>query len=134
MTRMTFVLCLLAVLVSQPTPVHAALTPDEQLSDPVLEARAQALSRNLRCLVCQNQSVVDSNAPFAISVRALIRQRINAGDKDAEIIAYLTSRYGDYILFRPPLNHLTIWLWLSPVLLLLAGGGWIIRLRYRRNL
>lgn len=127
-------LLLLAVLlISQPSVAYSALTPDEQLPDPALEARAQALTLELRCLVCQNQSVIDSNAPFATSLRALIRQRISDGASDDEIIAYLRARYGDYILFRPPVNSLTIWLWLSPALLLLLGAGWIVRLRYRRS-
>ena len=118
------IMCLGCILLAS-TPSLAALTPDEQLADPILESRAQALTRDLRCLVCQNQSVYDSNAPFAIAVRALIRQEILAGSSDADIIKTLRANYGDYILFSPPVNRLTIWLWVSPFLLLLGGAGWI---------
>lgn len=122
-----YIVCLmsLACIALASMPSMAALTPDEQLADPVLESRAQALTRDLRCLVCQNQSVHDSNAPFAIAVRTLVRQEILAGSSDADIIKTLRANYGDYILFSPPVNHLTIWLWVSPFLLLLGGAGWI---------
>ena len=118
------IVCLACISLASQSSM-AALTPDEQLADPILESRAQALTRDLRCLVCQNQSVHDSNAPFAIAVRTLVRQEILAGSSDADIIKTLRTNYGDYILFSPPVNRLTIWLWLSPFLLLLGGAGWI---------
>ena len=133
MTRpLSLALYIVCIVLATSTPSPAALTPDEQLSDPVAEARAQALTRDLRCLVCQNQSVYDSNAPFAIAVRALVRQEISKGASNADIIASLQANYGDYILFRPPVNRLTIWLWLSP-LALFVGGAWWIYLRHRRH-
>jgi cytochrome c-type biogenesis protein CcmH len=99
-----------------------AVEPDEILSDPRLEARARALSVDLRCLVCQNQSIDDSNAPLARDLRLLVRERLKAGDSDADVMRFIVSRYGDFVLLRPPLNWKTLVLWLSaPLLLLLVG-------------
>lgn len=102
-------------------PASLAVEPDEQLADPVLEARARDISLGLRCLVCQNQSIDDSNAPLARDLRILVRQRIESGDSDAEVLDYVVSRYGAFVLLRPPFNLSTLLLWLTPVLVLAAG-------------
>ncbi len=98
-----------------------AVQPDEVMKDPALETRARALSEELRCLVCQNQSIDDSDAPLARDIRILIRQRIKDGESNDAVRAYLVSRYGDFILLRPPLKPETLLLWLSPALVLGAG-------------
>lgn len=107
------------------SPAHAALDPDELLDDPVLEERARGLSAELRCMVCQNQSIDDSNAELARDLRVLVRERILAGDSDAEVIEYVVSRYGEFVLLRPPFTLRNAALWASPVLLILGGGGFI---------
>jgi len=99
-----------------------AVTPDEQLQDPKLEARARALSQELRCLVCQNQSIDDSAAPLAHDLRVILRERLAAGDSDAQAKAYLVRRYGDFVLLRPPFQVDTWALWLGPLGVLLLGG------------
>jgi cytochrome c-type biogenesis protein CcmH len=99
-----------------------AVLPSEQLADPVLEARARDISRELRCQVCQNQSVDDSNAPLAADLRRIVRERLTAGDSDAQVYAYLTQRYGDYVLLKPPLRWDTILLWFGPLAVLLIAG------------
>jgi len=96
------------------------------LADPKLEARAQALSAQLRCMVCQNESIDESEAPLAHDIRVLVRQRILAGDSDAAIRAFLVARYGDFILLKPPFKPETYLLWAGPFLLLLAGGAAIV--------
>ncbi len=98
------------------------MQPDEILSDPTLEARARGLSVGLRCLVCQNQSIDDSNAPLARDLRVLVRERLKAGDSDKAVLDYVVQRYGDFVLLRPPINAGTVLLWVAP-LLLLAGAG-----------
>jgi cytochrome c-type biogenesis protein CcmH len=100
-----------------------AVTPDEQLQDPKLEARARALSQELRCLVCQNQSIDDSAAPLAHDLRVILRERIAAGDTDKEAVGYLVRRYGDFVLLRPPFQADTWALWLGPLAVLLLGGA-----------
>jgi cytochrome c-type biogenesis protein CcmH len=100
-----------------------AVTPDEQLQDPKLEARARALSQELRCLVCQNQSIDDSAAPLAHDLRIILRERLAAGDSDAQAKAYLVHRYGDFVLLRPPFQAETWALWLGPPAVLLLGGA-----------
>ena len=111
---------------------QAATSPDEVLADPALEQRARALSRQLRCLVCQNQSIDDSDADLAHDLRQLVRERLAAGDSDAEIIAFLTARYGDFVLLKPPVEPATWGLWFGPLaLLLIAGGGIVVYLRRR---
>jgi len=119
-------LLMLAVL-----PGHA-VQPDEILSDPALEARARALSEGLRCLVCQNQSIDDSNAPLARDLRILIRERLKAGDSDAEAVDFIVARYGDFVLLRPRFMPETWLLWIGPFALLLIAGG-ILYLRRRRG-
>jgi cytochrome c-type biogenesis protein CcmH len=98
-----------------------AVQPDEVMQDPALEARARVLSAELRCLVCQNQSIDDSDAPLARDIRLLIRERIAKGESNDVVRAYLVSRYGDFILLKPPFKPETWLLWLSPVLILGLG-------------
>ncbi|MGO9673898.1 MAG: cytochrome c-type biogenesis protein [Methylocella sp.] len=99
-----------------------AVQPDEILADPKLEARARDLSAQLRCMVCQNQSIDDSNAELARDLRLLVRERLKAGDSDDAIRAYLVQRYGDFILLKPPVKAETLGLWGAPIVILLAGG------------
>ncbi len=103
------------------TGTAQAVTPDEVLDDPVLEARARALSADLRCMVCQNQSIDDSNAPLAKDLRVLVRERLVAGDSDEEVIDYLVSRYGEFVLLKPRIAWHTIVLWAAGPIALLAG-------------
>jgi cytochrome c-type biogenesis protein CcmH len=98
-----------------------AVQPDEVMKDPALEARARALSSELRCLVCQNESIDDSEAPLARDIRVLIRERIGKGESNDAVRGYLVSRYGDFILLKPPFKAETLILWLSPVLVLGLG-------------
>ena len=119
MRRLLLALVAVAVLAG---PV-AAVTPDEQLSNPAQEARAQALSRTLRCVVCQNQSIDDSNAPLAHDLRVILRERIAAGDSDDQAVAYLVQRYGDFVRLNPPLRGDTLALWFGPLAVLLLGGA-----------
>lgn len=98
-----------------------AVQPDEILADPGLESRARALSRDLRCLVCQNQSIDDSNAPLARDLRVIVRERLSAGDSDRQALDYVTARYGDYVLLRTPFKASTYLLWLGPLALLILG-------------
>ncbi|RUM26370.1 cytochrome c-type biogenesis protein CcmH [Rhizobium vallis] len=99
-----------------------AVNPDEVLTDPALEARARALSAELRCMVCQNQSIDDSNADLAKDLRILVRERITDGDSDDAVLNYIVSRYGEFVLLKPRVNRKTLLLWGAPVLLVLAGG------------
>lgn len=98
-----------------------AVEPGERLDDPALESRARSLSQELRCLVCQNQSIDDSDAPLAKDLRVLVRDRLQAGDSDAQVMDYIVDRYGEFVLLRPPLRAGTVLLWLTPLLVLLAG-------------
>jgi len=110
-----------------------AVLPDEILENPTLEARARALSTNLRCLVCQNETIDESLSPLARDIRLLIRERLVTGDSDDEILTFLTQRYGDFVLLRPPFNLKTALLWLSPFMILGASLSIIfIRIRRRR--
>jgi len=113
-------LALLALLFV--SPAAFAVQPDEQLADPVLEARAREISEGLRCLVCQNQSIDDSNAPLARDLRLLVRERLEAGDSDEEVRGYLVARYGDFILLKPPFAWRTLLLWLTPLGVLVVGA------------
>lgn len=110
------IIVLLVLLVGLPSALHA-VEPDEVMTDPAKEARARTLSRELRCMVCQNQSIDDSEAPLARDLRLLVRERIAAGDSDAEVRRYFADRYGDYVLLRPPLKPATAPLYLAPLLL-----------------
>ena len=98
-----------------------------RLSDPAEEAHAQDLMKQLRCLVCQNQSIVDSNVDLARDLRIIVRERIIAGDSDEQVFAFMTSRYGDWVLLKPPFDKSTFVLWLSPLLLLMIGFFIIFR-------
>ncbi|QIG49657.1 cytochrome c-type biogenesis protein CcmH [Nordella sp. HKS 07] len=109
-----------------------AVEPDEILADPALEARARALSMGLRCLVCQNQSIDDSNAPLARDLRILLRERLTAGDNDQQAVDYIVARYGDFVLLRPRFTAETWILWIGPFVLLLVGGTFLL-MRRRNN-
>jgi cytochrome c-type biogenesis protein CcmH len=111
-----------------------AVTPDEKLDDPALEARARTLSAELRCMVCQNQSIDDSDAPLAHDLRVLLRERIAAGDSDEQVLDFLVARYGEFILLKPRLNPQTALLWAAPVVLLVAGGVAAFRVMRRRRM
>jgi cytochrome c-type biogenesis protein CcmH len=114
-------------------PAAFAVEPSERLADPALEARARALSEQLRCLVCQNETIDESSAPLAHDLRVLLRQRIAAGDSDAQAVKFLTDRYGDFVLLKPPVEPATYVLWFGPIaVLLLAAGGALIYLRRRK--
>jgi cytochrome c-type biogenesis protein CcmH len=131
-TRLVAALAMLLCLAA--AGAQAATSPDEVLADPALEQRARALGKELRCLVCQNQSIDDSDAELARDLRLLVRERLVAGDSDAEIIAFLTARYGDFVLLRPPVRPATWGLWFGPLLVLaVAGLGVAIYLRRRPN-
>lgn len=103
-----------------------AVKPDEVLADPALEARARTLSEELRCMVCQNQSIDESDAELARDLRVLVRQRLVAGDTDRQVIDYIVSRYGEFVLLKPRFSLRNALLWGTPVLLLLAGGIFIV--------
>src|SRR4051794_6122933 len=109
-----------------------AVQPDEIMTDPVKEARARELSRELRCMVCQNQSIDDSEAPLARDLRLLVRERIAAGDSDGQVIDFLVARYGEFVLLKPRFNPHTLLLWLLPPLALLGGGFALWRYNRRR--
>lgn len=108
-----------ALLVAGPV---AAVLPEEQMSDPALEARARDISRELRCVVCQNQSIDDSDAPLAADLRAIVRERLAAGDTDEEVMAFIVARYGSFVLLKPPIDLQTILLWSAPLVVLIPGG------------
>jgi cytochrome c-type biogenesis protein CcmH len=110
-----------------------AVEPSERLADPALEARARTLSKELRCLVCQNQSIDDSNADLAHDLRVLLRQRLAAGDSDRQILDFVAARYGMFVLLDPPFAPVTWLLWLAPpVLVVGVGGALLLRARRRR--
>lgn len=111
-----------------------AVLPDEQLADPVLEARAREISKELRCVVCQNQSIDDSDATLAHDLRVIVREQLVAGKSNEEVKSYLVDRYGHYVLLRPPFNAETWLLWLGPLLVLALGGlGVALYFRGRRS-
>lgn len=129
---------LLALVLLLPVWIGAApagaVEPDEILSDPVLEARARALSKGLRCLVCQNESIDSSNAGLARDLRILVRERLVAGDSDEQVKAFLVARYGDFVLLEPPVGPRTYLLWFGPGLIVLLGGlGIVVYFRRRRD-
>jgi cytochrome c-type biogenesis protein CcmH len=112
-----------------------AVTPDEVLKDPALEARARHLSEELRCMVCQNQSIDDSEAPLAHDLRVLVRERLQKGDSDRQVLDYLVARYGDFILLKPPFQFDTLLLWGLPPAALIAGLiGLAVMARRRRRI
>jgi len=111
-----------------------AVQPDEMLKDQNLEARARELSRELRCMVCQNQSIDDSEAPLARDLRLLVRERLTKGDTDQQVLEFLVARYGEFVLLKPPLERKTIILWVLPPVALLAGAiGLFLAGRRRRS-
>ena len=121
-----------ALLVAVTLAIPAlAVQPDEVLPDPALESRARSLSRELRCMVCQNQSIDDSDAPLARDLRILVRDRLKAGDSDRQVIDFLVDRYGEFVLLKPRVAWHTAVLWASPVLVLLIGVLALVRLRRR---
>ena len=123
---------LAAGLIAGPLPA-AAVQPDEVLPDPALEHRAREISSGLRCLVCQNQSIDDSDAPLARDLRVLVRDRLKAGDSDAKVLDYVVGRYGEFVLLKPVLGPHTLLLWLTPGAILLAGAFGIWRLTRTRR-
>jgi cytochrome c-type biogenesis protein CcmH len=124
-------LVLLFVLVA--SSAAWAVEPNEMLADPVLEARARAISKELRCMVCQNESIDDSQAPLAHDLRVLVRERLQAGDSDAQVMNFLVSRYGEFVLLKPPLSWHTLALWGTPPGLLLFGIVMIVVVVRRRR-
>ena len=113
----------LAVLMSALSAPAAAVEPDEILPDPGLENRARAISKQLRCLVCQNQSIDDSDAPLARDLRIIVRERLTAGASDDEVVRFVAERYGDYVLLSPPFKATTYALWLGPAAIFLIGAA-----------
>jgi cytochrome c-type biogenesis protein CcmH len=127
MKRLALVLCLLA------TPVLAAVSdPAEMLRDPAQEERAREIGRELRCMVCQNQSIEDSDAELARDLRRIVREQVTAGRSNDAILGYLHDRYGDFVLLRPPVKPETYLLWATPVLALGIGMAMIVTMRRRR--
>jgi cytochrome c-type biogenesis protein CcmH len=121
---------LLALFVAL-SPAHA-VEPGEMLKDPALEARARGLSQELRCVVCQNQSIDESNAPLAHDLRVIVRERLAAGDTDAQVLSYVEARYGAFVLLRPRLTPRTVILWTTPLILLLGTAAYLWHVRRRR--
>jgi cytochrome c-type biogenesis protein CcmH len=119
MKRLRYFLVFLSIVSAAPA---VGVQPDEMLGNPVLETRARALSRELRCMVCQNQSIDDSDAPLARDLRILVRERLTAGDSDRQVLDFLAARYGDFVLLSPRVTSAAILLWLLPALVLLGGA------------
>lgn len=113
---------LLAIMLTLMPSVTRAVQPDEIMADPAQEARARNLSRELRCMVCQNQSIDDSDAPLARDLRLLVRERIAAGNTDQQVMDFLVARYGEFVLLKPRVEGQTLILWLIPPLVLVGGG------------
>jgi cytochrome c-type biogenesis protein CcmH len=131
--RVLLLLAGLFVSLSLGSPLHA-VEPKEMLADPVLEARARALSKELRCMVCQNQSIDDSEAPLAHDLRVLVRERLAAGDTDAQILDFLVARYGEFVLLRPSISWHNAILWgLPPAVLLIGIVAIVVVIRRRRG-
>jgi len=124
---------LLALLLIASAAPAFAVNPDEMLKDPALESRARAISAELRCMVCQNQSIDDSNAELAKDLRLLVRKRITDGDSDQQVMSYIVSRYGEFVLLKPRFEVGTIALWLSPVLLFATGISLLATLFFRKD-
>ena len=124
---------LMAVLLSVFSAPAAPVEPDEILADPGLENRARAISKQLRCLVCQNQSIDDSDAPLARDLRIVVRERLTAGASDEEIVRFVAERYGDFVLLSPPFKAATYALWLGPAAIFLIGGAAVALFLRRRR-
>lgn len=132
MKRFLLILALLSAPVLADSSLPPAKWANEQLPDPRQEAQAKALMEELRCLVCQGQSIADSNAELAGDMRALVRQRIAVGERPEEVRSWLIERYGNWVSYKPPVEPLTWPLWAAPILLLLVGG-WLLRHRFVRR-
>jgi len=132
MMRKLIVILAVLLLAAFAAPAAYAVQPDEIMTDPAKEARARELSRELRCMVCQNQSIDDSDAPLARDLRLLVRERIAGGDSDNQVIDFLVARYGEFVLLKPRLSLHTLMLWLLPPLAL-AGGGLALWFYSRRR-
>ena len=131
---MRLLLIALLLAMSFAAPAVVAVQPDEVLSDAALEVRARALSKELRCMVCQNQSIDDSEAPLAHDLRVLVRERLQAGDSDKQVISFVVARYGEFVLLRPQLAWHTAALWgLPPAALLIGVAVIVVVLRRRRT-
>ena len=126
-------LAVLMLVTFVPSAPSIAVEPNEVLVDPVLEARARALSKNIRCLVCQNQSIDSSNASLAKDLRVIVRERLIAGDSDTRILDFLVARYGDYVLLKPPVKPTTYALWYGPGVLMTLGFFAVIVFLARRR-
>src|SRR5262245_33377844 len=126
---------LLVMVLTLAAPLPAlAVQPDEVLADPALEARARVLSKELRCMVCQNQSIDDSDAPLARDLRILVRERLQAGDSDSQVIDFLVARYGEFVLLKPRFSWHTALLWVGPAAVLLIGAfGLLLMVRRERR-
>lgn len=122
-----------ALLVTVAAPAVWAVEPSERLADPALEARARAISEELRCLVCQNQSIDESGADLAHDLRVLVRKRLVAGDTDEQVLDYIVARYGVFVLLDPPFEPATWLLWLAPPMLVLGAGGLLLWRAYRHR-
>jgi cytochrome c-type biogenesis protein CcmH len=131
-SRLLSALLLLLALLAPAGPRAVAVEPDEILADAALEARARRLSAELRCLVCQNQSIDDSNAPLARDLRLLVRERLKTGASDEDVRAFIVARYGSYVLLKPPLMPGTLLLWIAP-LIVLSGIGLLVAARLRQS-
>ncbi len=115
------------ILIALSLNVFAIGVDKDRLHDPAQEARAQQIMKQLRCLVCQNQSIVESDAGLAVDLRRIVREQITAGQSDVQILDFMTSRYGDWVLLKPPFKMATALLWLGPLFLLLVGGFLVFR-------
>lgn len=131
MRRFVLIAMLAALLLPR---IALAVQPDEILKDPALEARARALSQELRCMVCQNQSIDDSDAPLARDLRLLVRERLQKGDTDKQVLDFLVDRYGNFVLLKPPVELQTLLLWaVSPLMLIVGIGALVVMARRRRS-
>jgi cytochrome c-type biogenesis protein CcmH len=126
MTRLSLLVA--ALLLAMAAPAAWAVEPSERLADPALEARARAISQELRCMVCQNESIDESSAPLAHDLRLLVRKRLVAGDTDRQVLNYIVARYGVFVLLDPPFEPVTWLLWLGPPVLV-AGAGIVLLIR-----
>ena len=131
MRRLSLLVVLIALL--HPSLSWAAVQPDEMLRNPALEARARVLSQQLRCMVCQNESIDESDAPLAHDLRVLVRERLQAGDSDAQVLDFLVARYGEFVLLKPRLSWRTAALWGLPPGLLLVGLALLVVVARRRR-
>ena len=130
-----YIVLLLAILLIQITPINSySVEPDEILKNEKHELRARSISKNVRCMICQNQSIDESNAELAKDLRILIRNKVEEGLSDKEIYNFLTERYGDFILLKPPLNLNTYFLWFLPLIFLLIGMAIIINLNKKTKI